>query len=132
MNSYLCQILGQELLGKGQFGSVWKGVMKNQRNDDLIVVAIKTVLHQNSYDTESEELHRRLFIEELKVMTKVGRHLNIVNLLGTVTIGSCILFVVIKKQIHYVYSFHVYRKANDGAGVLCPGVSAKLLTSTTQ
>jgi serine/threonine protein kinase len=94
--SSLHLLAGQEILGKGQFGSVWKGTMKKKNSLECMVVAIKTVLDQDSHDMEREQSQRRLFINEMKMMTKVGRHLNIVNLLGTITTGNCKLFTSFK------------------------------------
>ncbi|OQV18315.1 Macrophage colony-stimulating factor 1 receptor [Hypsibius exemplaris] len=78
--------ISEDLLGKGQFGSVWRGLLKNKDGRSDCVVAIKRVL--DSCDPNQEDLQCKLFLDEMKVMTKVGRHLNIVNLLGTVTVGK--------------------------------------------
>ena len=45
----------------------------------ITVVAVKTLRH-----IDNPEAQRQL-AEEIRVMVKIGRHLNIVNLLGTVT-----------------------------------------------
>ena len=48
-------------------------------------MAVKIILENG--ESNHDALQTRLFLEEIKVMTKVGRHLNIVNLLGHVTAG---------------------------------------------
>ncbi|XP_055347513.1 platelet-derived growth factor receptor beta-like [Paramacrobiotus metropolitanus] len=67
-----------QLLGKGQYGFVYKGVIKNLPTspDTETLVAIKSLIE---YDDAEQQ---KQFIEEMRIMKKVGRHLNIVNLIG--------------------------------------------------
>jgi serine/threonine protein kinase len=76
--------IGDKLLGKGEFGLVYKGlahtlpaVLKGPTT-----VAIKTLINCSDVD------HQQMFAEEFRVMAKMGRHINIVNLLGVVMQGE--------------------------------------------
>ncbi|OQV20034.1 putative Fibroblast growth factor receptor-like protein 2 [Hypsibius exemplaris] len=81
--------LSGEVLGGGAFGMVYKGTASRlptvaKKN---VVVAAKTYL-----DPESQE-QERLFAEEIRVMIKCGRHINIVNILGIVCKGQPFLII---------------------------------------
>lgn len=68
-------------LAAGTFGIVFKGVASNLLpHENETTVAVKTLLQ---YDADDETL--RALIMELKVMIHIGKHLNLVNLLGAVT-----------------------------------------------
>ncbi|OQV22714.1 Macrophage colony-stimulating factor 1 receptor 2 [Hypsibius exemplaris] len=81
--------LSDKILGKGEFGVVFKGqahclptIAKGPTD-----VAIKTV--SQAADKEQQ----KLFADELRIMCKMGRHLNVVNLLGVVTKGVPLLLL---------------------------------------
>lgn len=67
----------RHILGKGAFGIVYKGILT--KPDGPTVVAIKTVV--NTVDVS----YFKVLLSELRVMTNLGVHPNIVNLVGAVT-----------------------------------------------
>lgn len=70
----------KEVLGKGAFGIVMKAVAHGiVANEKETVVAVKTINKLAEYEM------MKALISELKLMIHLGRHLNIVNLLGAVT-----------------------------------------------
>lgn len=73
----------QQLLGKGQYGFVWKGFVSKgiARNEEKTPVAVKTMV-----DAENAE-QQKAFVEEMRIMNRTGRHLNIVNLVGISSFG---------------------------------------------
>ena len=76
------------MIGNGQYGLVHKGLVKGLHDQpQLTTVAIKTALPTSNHDVKLE------FLEEMRIMAKVGRHLNIVNLLGVVYKGCCLLIL---------------------------------------
>ena len=75
--------IDSESLGAGHYGVVYKGTVKGlSGRAGSTVVAIKTALPSPSRDVKAE------FWEEMRVMAKAGKHLNIVNLLGAVWKGE--------------------------------------------
>ncbi|GAU95145.1 hypothetical protein RvY_06820 [Ramazzottius varieornatus] len=71
------------ILGRGEHGIVFKGTATGlYGKSGPTVVAIKTLL-----STEEDSSADKAFFKELDVLAKCGHHLNIVNLLGVVTIG---------------------------------------------
>lgn len=66
------------ILGKGAFGLVFRSTMDNSR-----MVAIKTVPKSNYGDTNFDKL--TALLSELKIMIYLGKHPNIVQLIGAVT-----------------------------------------------
>jgi serine/threonine protein kinase len=92
------------LIGKGAFGFVYQGLAKGINSDEkLTTVAIKTVrskliiIEKNniqsnifssskSDDATSDEIENLL--KELSVMKMVGKHINIISLLGCCTKGG--------------------------------------------
>ncbi|CAF0798978.1 unnamed protein product [Rotaria sordida] len=77
------------LIGKGAFGFVYQGLAKNINSKDKITtVAIKTVRE----DATSEEIENLL--KELSVMKMVGKHTNIISLLGCCTKGGQVMLIV--------------------------------------
>lgn len=68
------------LLGSGAFGRVMKaeavGLLENEPSTTVAVKMLKP---------NADENHRRALICELKIMAHLGRHLNVVNLLGACT-----------------------------------------------
>ena len=73
------------MLGKGEFGIVFRGVAHGLRGESKPKeIAVKIA---RSVDVDAEE--QRQLAEEIKVMTKLGRrNLNVVNLLGVVLRGT--------------------------------------------
>lgn len=70
-------------LGKGAFGEVWKGIARGiLQHEEETVVAVKMV-NKVTFDINNEMM--RSLISELKIMVHLGKHLNVVNLLGAVT-----------------------------------------------
>ncbi|OWA54961.1 putative Fibroblast growth factor receptor 2 [Hypsibius exemplaris] len=68
------------VLGRGHFGIVRRGFVTNLHGQPgETVVAVKTL--RNPEDA----VQRTSLLNEIKIMSYVGRHLNVVNLLGTVT-----------------------------------------------
>ena len=67
----------EDILGSGQFGIVFKGIL--HRNGETNVVAIKTV----NPDVDVETF--RSLLSEIKVMEFVGKHENIIQMLGAFT-----------------------------------------------
>ncbi|CAF0926691.1 unnamed protein product [Rotaria sp. Silwood1] len=77
------------LIGKGAFGFVFQGLAKNINSKEKITtVAIKTVRD----DATSEEIENLL--KELSVMKMVGKHTNIISLLGCCTKGGQVMLIV--------------------------------------
>ena len=72
-----------EMIGAGNFGAVYKGVLKGlYKANDKIPIAIKTV---TSFDTNLELMAIEAFIGEIKIMSIVDPHLNLVNMIGSCT-----------------------------------------------
>ncbi|OQV15757.1 Fibroblast growth factor receptor-like protein 2 [Hypsibius exemplaris] len=98
-----------EILGSGAFGTVYKATastlpMTARRE---ITVAAKTFSDPHNKEQE------RLFAEEVKVMLKCGRHVNIVNLLGIVSKGQP--FLIIEYCQHG--SFRSFLRNRRGGGL---------------
>ncbi|XP_055328805.1 fibroblast growth factor receptor 3-like [Paramacrobiotus metropolitanus] len=76
------------VLGNGEYGVVRKGLARGLRGQPRpTVVAVKSVKNDKDVDQI-----KQLF-EEMKVMIKAGRHLNIVNLLGAIIKGDVLLLL---------------------------------------
>ncbi|XP_055347343.1 fibroblast growth factor receptor 3-like isoform X2 [Paramacrobiotus metropolitanus] len=77
------------ILGKGEFGVVRKGLARLNCSYvfNPVEVAIKMVRDKNNPD------HTRQLVEEIKMMSKAARHLNICNLLGIVLKGDILLLL---------------------------------------
>jgi serine/threonine protein kinase len=76
-------------VGAGQFGEVWKGLLDESatREVDAFMVAVKST--HGVEGEAAEELQR-----EAIVMALVGRHPNLVSLIGVVTTGPPLLLVI--------------------------------------
>ncbi|XP_041054721.1 mast/stem cell growth factor receptor Kit-like isoform X2 [Carcharodon carcharias] len=75
-------------LGAGAFGKVVEAsVYGLTKADSIITVAVK-MLKPSAHSTEKEAL-----MSELKVLSHLGQHINIVNLLGACTIGGPVLVI---------------------------------------
>lgn len=67
-------------LGQGAYGIVHKAILSSpQNNQEDVVVAVKTVA--NNVDVT----YFKALLTELKIMTCIGYHENIVNLIGACT-----------------------------------------------
>ncbi|XP_055337375.1 uncharacterized protein LOC129587593 [Paramacrobiotus metropolitanus] len=72
-----------EILGHGEYGIVRKGNAKGLQGHLLPTpVAIKSVKKRMNQQQQNQ------LIQEMKIMAKAGRHLNIINLVGIVLQGS--------------------------------------------
>jgi serine/threonine protein kinase len=79
----------QEKLGEGYFGTVYKAIAKGiVKGEEKTVVAVKT-----ANEHAGNEMLKALR-SELKVMSSLGQHLNIVNLLGAVTKNTDKILVI--------------------------------------
>ncbi|XP_021947889.1 platelet-derived growth factor receptor beta isoform X3 [Folsomia candida] len=89
--------LGMQL-GSGAFGRVMKaeaiGIIKNESATTVAVKMIKT---------NADESHIKALMSELKIMVHLGRHVNVVNLLGAVTTN-----LVKKKELFVIVEFCKY------------------------
>jgi serine/threonine protein kinase len=96
-------------IGIGQFGEVWKGLLDETVSQDAhaYMVAIKTT---HTADGEAaEELQR-----EAIVMAVVGRHPNLVSLVGVVTTGPPLLLVISLCEHGSLHSQLKNRAQNSG------------------
>ncbi|KAF3687595.1 Mast/stem cell growth factor receptor kita [Channa argus] len=75
-------------LGSGAFGKVVRATAYGLCSADTVTTVAVKMLKPNAYSTEKEAL-----MSELKVLTYLGNHLNIVNLLGACTVGGPILVI---------------------------------------
>lgn len=71
----LCAIDSENMLGKGAFGTVLKGRVEGIKD----FVAVKTV------NSSCEVNQFKGFLSELKIMIFIGKHPNIVSLIGAST-----------------------------------------------
>ena len=73
-------------LGKGAFGEVRKaealGIVVGEIST---IVAVKTIRTGAEIPNEQKKVFLSALVRELKIMSNIGRHLNIVNLLGYCT-----------------------------------------------
>ncbi|CAL8116306.1 unnamed protein product [Orchesella dallaii] len=67
-------------LGSGTFGTVYKAILCRNTDTPNLPVAVKTT---NALSTNVE--HFKALLSELKVMTAIGNHKNVVNLIGACT-----------------------------------------------
>lgn len=67
-------------MGSGAFGVVMKGEAKNiVEGEEVTTVAVKMVKRN------ADHIYIKALASELKVMVHLGKHLNVVNLLGACT-----------------------------------------------
>ncbi|XP_067843494.1 mast/stem cell growth factor receptor kita [Heptranchias perlo] len=75
-------------LGAGAFGKVVEAAAYGlTKADSIMTVAVK-MLKPSAHSTEKEAL-----MSELKVLSHLGQHINIVNLLGACTVGGPVLVI---------------------------------------
>ncbi|XP_047433673.1 KIT proto-oncogene, receptor tyrosine kinase b [Mugil cephalus] len=75
-------------LGSGAFGKVVRATAYGLCSADTVTTVAVKMLKPNAHSTEKEAL-----MSELKVLSYLGNHVNIVNLLGACTIGGPILVI---------------------------------------
>ncbi|XP_034045027.1 KIT proto-oncogene, receptor tyrosine kinase b isoform X2 [Thalassophryne amazonica] len=75
-------------LGSGAFGKVVRATAYGLCSADTVTTVAVKMLKPNAHATEKEAL-----MSELKVLSYIGNHVNIVNLLGACTIGGPILVI---------------------------------------
>ncbi|XP_068606741.1 KIT proto-oncogene, receptor tyrosine kinase b [Brachionichthys hirsutus] len=75
-------------LGSGAFGKVVRATAYGLCSADTVTTVAVKMLKPNAHSTEKEAL-----MSELKVLTYLGNHVNIVNLLGACTAGGPILVI---------------------------------------
>lgn len=67
------------VLGHGHFGLVLKGIVKDSQGKVRTDVAVKTL------KTKADVGSLKALLTELKILASVGKHTNIVNLVGACT-----------------------------------------------
>ncbi|XP_077381119.1 KIT proto-oncogene, receptor tyrosine kinase b isoform X1 [Festucalex cinctus] len=75
-------------LGSGAFGKVVRATAYGLCSADTVTTVAVKMLKPNAHATEKEAL-----MSELKVLSYLGNHMNIVNLLGACTVGGPILVI---------------------------------------
>lgn len=92
----------KERLGSGAFGVVVKAIADGIiAHEEETIVAVKTINKHADNDV------MKFLISELKIMIHIGRHLNIVNLLGAVTKN------IAKRQLLVICEFCQYGNLHD-------------------
>ncbi|KAM5192518.1 mast/stem cell growth factor receptor Kit [Mantella aurantiaca] len=100
-----------KILGAGAFGKVVEATAYGlHKNDNTLTVAVK-MLKPSAHATEREAL-----MSELKVLSYLGHHKNIVNLLGACTVGGPTL--VITEYCCYGDLLNYMRRKRDA--FICP------------
>ncbi|RVE76452.1 hypothetical protein OJAV_G00007680 [Oryzias javanicus] len=75
-------------LGSGAFGKVVRATAYGLCSPDTVTTVAVKMLKPNAHSTEKEAL-----MSELKVLSYLGNHVNIVNLLGACTVGGPLLVI---------------------------------------
>ncbi|XP_019717685.1 KIT proto-oncogene, receptor tyrosine kinase b [Hippocampus comes] len=75
-------------LGSGAFGKVVRATAYGLNSADTVTTVAVKMLKHNAHATEKEAL-----MSELKVLSYLGNHMNIVNLLGACTVGGPVLVI---------------------------------------
>ncbi|XP_041096357.1 mast/stem cell growth factor receptor kita-like, partial [Polyodon spathula] len=70
-------------LGSGAFGKVVEATAYGMSKADSVMTVAVKMLKPSAHSTEKEAL-----MSELKVLSYLGHHMNIVNLLGACTVGA--------------------------------------------
>ncbi len=70
-----------EQIGRGAYGCVIRGTCRGVYDQhDVIPVAVKTLL------PNAEKCHYLALLKEIKILSHLGKNLNIVNLIGACTV----------------------------------------------
>ncbi|XP_043091244.1 KIT proto-oncogene, receptor tyrosine kinase b isoform X2 [Puntigrus tetrazona] len=77
-----------KVLGSGAFGKVVAATAYGLCSADTVTTVAVKMLKPSAHSTEKEAL-----MSELKVLSYIGNHINIVNLLGACTVGGPILVI---------------------------------------
>ena len=77
-------LVDEYILGKGEFGIVYLGLAHVLPT--VAKVPVKVALKTTIQSPDSPDFS--LFTDELRIMTKAGRHVNIVSLLGVARTGA--------------------------------------------
>ncbi|XP_065159920.1 vascular endothelial growth factor receptor 1 isoform X2 [Atheta coriaria] len=84
-------------LGSGAFGVVIKAEARGiLPNEETTIVAVKTI------KPDADDMHLRALGSELKIMGQIGKHLNVVNLLGACTKNLS------KRELHVIVEYCRY------------------------
>ena len=84
-----------EVLGSGNFGTVYKGVLKGLiTKDSKTDIAIKTIVLYDEMEKDSTE--RKDFLDEIRIMGYIDPHLNLVSMIGSCTQAKTELFLLIE------------------------------------
>ena len=74
----------RELLGSGQFGKVLRGIAQGIVPwEESTIVAVKMLKEKNTTDYD----YLKALMDELKIMIYLGKHINILNVLGACTVN---------------------------------------------
>lgn len=86
------------LIGEGQFGTVLKTTLKSEseESEEVQTVAVKTISEHKGVG------FFKALLMELKILTHVGQHENIVNLIGACTSK------IRDRQVYIIVEFCVY------------------------
>ena len=97
------------ILGKGEFGIVYKGLAHSLPTvvNGPTVVAVKTLVNTADPDQVA------LFVDEFNVMVKAGHHINIVNLLGIMREGMALGTRVSYKKAFWAFYYLIVLKVFD-------------------
>lgn len=116
--------LGKQL-GSGAFGVVMKGVARGLIDgEDSTTVAVKMVKKNAGYT------YIKALASELKIMVHLGKHLNVVNLLGACTKNvakSKLLSYVIHKMSKVIF---IFRRIAGSCRILSVWKYSKLFTTS--
>ena len=82
------------MLGSGQFGTVYKGVLGNGEGGGEVEVAVKTLKEG------SGEEDRVKFLQEAAIMGQFKHH-NVVTMYGVVTDGEPVSYLALQKHCYY-------------------------------
>lgn len=66
-------------MGAGAFGVVMKAILESYIDSEPMTVAVKMV------KKNADDSYLRALVSELKIMVHLGKHLNVVNLIGACT-----------------------------------------------
>ncbi|XP_037069181.1 fibroblast growth factor receptor 3-like [Pollicipes pollicipes] len=84
-----CRLQLGKQLGEGAFGRVVRGALDNPAKPNASIVVAVKMLKEGHTDAELLDL-----VSEMEVMKMIGRHINIINLVGTSTQDGPLLVIV--------------------------------------